>query len=784
MVAGFAVSLFVIHDYENSMHAELHDHFKDVKNNILQLEKKMHVSSVALTEQQSLVSSVNFISEYFDISNYQPLVFDGEKKNVAALLSQYSRLAQVDHVKVYDANGWLVSFTDNEKEHFEQGYVSFVDGKPIIFARLIDYGDSWKEPSDPYWKNATRMEDVPAETNSYFVEKLGKVAIETVEPLFRLLPDNKKKRIGTVILTKYFTKEFFSNLSEKIIFRNKLVVNGKVVLGEQGVLNELDDLSAAPYLMDADFENEKAFLTSLNHYVAAYAIPLRDNNRFYLVSSLSKEIVNRQIQDTLLIIFFVFLLLIVITLPLGILFSNKVISKPVELLIKYAEKLKKGEYDFDVVQSQDDFGVLAETLRSASGTISSREEELKVAHATLEERVRERTRDLEIANNLLGKEINEKVMIEKQLQNANNMLQLVMDSVPQYIFWKDKESKYLGCNSNFLKVAGLSNVEEIVGKDDYDMPWAESEADAYRDDDRKVMQTDIAMLHIHETQHTAEGSLIYVETNKIPLHDDEGNVIGVLGAFEDITTRKMIEQELIASKEQADKSNKAKSEFLSRMSHELRTPLNAILGFAQLLVFDKAHPLVDDQKDSVNEILTAGNHLLRLINEVLDLSRIESGIMEVNKDKVNIIQSIVECISLVSRTAKDRNITIYSHIDQNGEIFVTADTVRLKQVLLNLTGNAIKYNKENGEIDISLELENDDFIKVIIKDTGYGMSEDNLQRLFTPFDRLGQDSNEIEGTGIGLVITRDLVRMMGGEVGVESVQNQGATFWFSLPRYK
>jgi PAS domain S-box-containing protein len=402
----------------------------------------------------------------------------------------------------------------------------------------------------------------------------------------------------------------------------------------------------------------------------------------------------------------------------------------------------------------------------------------------MEERVRERTRDHEVANSLLQHEVAERSKVESRLRESTGMLKLVMDNVPQFIFWKDTDLKYLGCNSHFLKAAGFDSAEEIIGKTDYDLPWSREEAEAYRRDDKHVIDTDEAKLYIEETQHRADGKVIHIETNKIPLHDEEGNVIGILGSYEDITDWKLAQQELINAKEQAEQASNAKSEFLSRMSHELRTPLNAILGFSQLLQMDSKQPLSEEQLDHVAEIHTAGNHLLQLINEILELSRIESGTVQIKQERVNIAQSIGECITMIESAAREKAISVTADTPLDNDIFVQADAMRLKQVFLNLASNGIKYNHQGGTLDIGYQVLENGFVKIHIKDSGIGVSEDNLARLFLPFDRLGQDKTGTEGTGIGLVITRDLVQMMGGELDVDSVEGQGSTFWFTLPLAK
>ena len=246
----------------------------------------------------------------------------------------------------------------------------------------------------------------------------------------------------------------------------------------------------------------------------------------------------------------------------------------------------------------------------------------------------------------------------------------------------------------------------------------------------------------------------------------------------------LIEQrttELIHSKEDAERANSAKSEFLSRMSHELRTPMNAILGFAQVLDMKDSDPLTQQQAQSVDEILQAGNHLLELINEVLDLSRIEAGKVTVDMSTIDIGDILQECLSLVEPLAKNRNISITKVACGCGGPLFFADRLKLKQVIVNVLSNAVKYNHENGSISIACGETDDDRVYIKITDTGVGISEDDLKKLFIPFERLEQNIS-VEGTGIGLVISTKLVELMGGEFSVESKQGSGSTFAVYLQR--
>lgn len=250
---------------------------------------------------------------------------------------------------------------------------------------------------------------------------------------------------------------------------------------------------------------------------------------------------------------------------------------------------------------------------------------------------------------------------------------------------------------------------------------------------------------------------------------DEG---GIFGVRTDIT-------DLKESQLEAEDASRAKSEFLSSMSHELRTPLNAILGFGQLLKFNPKETLSEAQSASIDHILAGGDHLLRLINDVLDLAKVESGKVELETEHVSASGIFQECAGLVQGLAADKQVDIVGR--EGPDVGVVADYGRLRQVVLNLMSNAVKYNKRGGSVSFGCEDLGDNRVCLSVTDTGNGISQEQLDRLFTPFDRLGMENSGIEGTGIGLTISKQLVEAMGGEVKCKSTVGSGTTFSVYLP---
>ena len=288
------------------------------------------------------------------------------------------------------------------------------------------------------------------------------------------------------------------------------------------------------------------------------------------------------------------------------------------------------------------------------------------------------------------------------------------------------------------------------------------------------------------TARARDGKETVVSYNATTFHDRERKLQGVFAAARDVTERKRFEQmqqennvELERAKAAAEKANLAKSDFLSSMSHELRSPLNAILGFAQLLISDTPPP-TPSQTASVDQILHAGWYLLELINEILDLAQIESGKLALSLEPTSLSEVMSECQAMIEPQGQKRGIGMaFPQFDL--PCFVDADRTRLKQVIINLLSNAIKYNRSNGSVVVDVDCPREaDRVRISVRDTGAGLRPEMIKQLFQSFNRLGRETTSEEGTGIGLVMSKRLVEMMGGSIGVDSTVGQGTVFWFDL----
>lgn len=390
---------------------------------------------------------------------------------------------------------------------------------------------------------------------------------------------------------------------------------------------------------------------------------------------------------------------------------------------------------------------------------------------------------------------------QKAIESVHRERNLILNSAGEGIYGLDNEGMTTFVNPASCKMLGYTK-DELMGKGQHALihhsypdgkSYSKKECHIYAAfKDGKVHQES------EEVFWRKDGSSFPVEYISQPIYDN-GIIKGAVVTFTDITERKVAEKELKSAyselenrisertlelntaKEEAEQHNQAKSEFLSRMSHELRTPMNAILGFTQLMEESTRDPLPKAHRNRTGQILKAGNHLLELINEVLDLASIESGKITVSLEPVCITGLAEEVLTVVRPMSEKLNITLINEITRNKNIYVLADKTRLRQVLLNLLSNGIKYNRQEGSVTLSAYIEQGSQLRINILDTGMGIPEEKFNQLFSPFNRLGAENSEIEGTGIGMTISKKLIELMNGSIGVESTLGTGSTFYISLP---
>ena len=394
------------------------------------------------------------------------------------------------------------------------------------------------------------------------------------------------------------------------------------------------------------------------------------------------------------------------------------------------------------------------------------ETELKQHQKILEEQVLIRT-----------KELKEK---EQEAQENAKRLDQIMDTAAEGIITSDISGTIESFNHASEDIFGFT-AKEIIGKNiDLLIPGSlKHKHSEYVDKYIETGQSEIVGVGREVQAQRKDGSVFPAS---IAISDMQFNHKRIFTAIiHDITPIKENESALIEAKEEAEKADLVKSEFLSSMSHDLRTPLNAVLGYGQLLEGNPSEPLTKDQSEYVEQILNGGKHLLNLINDILDLAKIEADKVELFIEELDLHSILDECIILIQPLAEEHNIQINDNYKNQDNKFIKADNTRIKQILLNILSNAIKYNKKNGSITIEHQIIDKNKLRINIKDTGLGIADDKQINMFTPFFRVNANNSSAEGTGIGLTISKKLIEIMNGSINFVSKIGKGSTFWIEIP---
>ncbi|MDE2439756.1 MAG: response regulator, partial [Betaproteobacteria bacterium] len=459
------------------------------------------------------------------------------------------------------------------------------------------------------------------------------------------------------------------------------------------------------------------------------------------------------------------LLFILLSSAAIVLIAQRLITRRVNLSLKVLKKVEDGAFDTQIpISSEDELGEMQHGINSMTAK--------------------------------LGKLLIEHQCNAAELKKQKELLQSVIEHAPIRVFWKDKESRFLGCNRLFALDAGLDSPDALIGKSDFDFSWR-AQAEIYRADDLNVMATGIPKIDFEEPQTTPDGKTIWLSTSKVPLQDGNNQIIGILGIYSDITERKNAAQELTShrlhleqlveertqelslAKDAAESANMAKSAFLANMSHEIRTPLNAITGLAHLI---RREGLSAKQQEQLSKLEGAGVHLLNIINAILELSKIEAGKFTIEEAPIRVESILGNVLSLLHDKAQAKHLKLECKIESLPSKLL-GDATRLQQALLNYAANAVKFT-DTGSVTLHAYPVDDDatssVVRFEVRDTGIGIAPDVLCKLFSAFEQADNSiTRKYGGTGLGLAITKKLAEIMGGDSGVESTLGQGSTFWFT-----
>ncbi|MFO0877351.1 MAG: PAS domain S-box protein [Gemmataceae bacterium] len=384
----------------------------------------------------------------------------------------------------------------------------------------------------------------------------------------------------------------------------------------------------------------------------------------------------------------------------------------------------------------------------------------------------------------IGRDVTDQHEAEKALAHQRNLLMTLINHLPDHIFVKDTESRFLIANTATVQSLGATFLEEILGKTDFDF-LPEERVRQFHQDERRVLEQGIPLLNHEELLIDAHGKVSWLLTTKVPLLNEEGAIVGLVGISHDITGRRTMEAELRRAVEVAELASKAKSEFLARMSHEIRTPMGAVIGMTELALETN---LTAEQRECLQMVLNSAEGLLTVINDILDFSRIEAGKLQLEPAPFRLRDSLADAVRSLGLQAQQKGLELACHVASEVPDLVNGDLGRLRQVIVNLVGNAIKFT-EKGEVVVRVGLQlgvpdpassDEVMLHFEVRDTGIGIPIEKQQAIFEPFEQVdGSFQRKYQGTGLGLAISAQLVHLMGGSLMVESQPGLGSRFHFT-----
>jgi len=406
---------------------------------------------------------------------------------------------------------------------------------------------------------------------------------------------------------------------------------------------------------------------------------------------------------------------------------------------------------------------------------------LEVEEDVLEFKLTRSLKDKNILNSLLSRTSQDLKKVLKKLETKADELNILLDTIPALVYFKDSELRYQVTNKAFLDFSGV-NRDQVIGKTLGEVFYHYLPVGKYHELEEEVIRDGRFFYNIEE-QIERKNKKIWVHTNIAPVRNGEGKIIGLIGVSWDITSQKKYEQELKNAKEIAEEGERIKDRFLTNMSHEIRTPLNGVMGMAEIL---ENTNLDDKQYEYLSILMKSGKHLIRLIDDIFEFSALESGAVTLQTNKISLSSFIRKLGKEILPLAKFKGLKLKIEIDPGIPRILIGDEKYIKDVFENLTSNALKFTK-SGMVRVKVfpvkVKKSEDFrLRVEVIDTGIGIPPDKLGRLFDSFSQLDfSTTKEFQGTGLGLAITKRLVEMMEGEIGVESVFGKGSTFWVELP---
>ena len=684
----------------------------------------------SLATRENIINSMNFISKYQNKSKYDAIAFDGERKRLALQLAETT--TDYTEIILYDRDQDIsaLKYCDPDDTN-HVAITSYLNGKPVLLSALegtINFKKS------ALWDGLHVYNKAPNIMDLSLSERDGTIHADVLSSIVRGVITGNHEIVGMVQIGDNISKYVAVTISPLIglpanLYSKSQIENLLLSLDEKdnSLKNSLDELS----------ENKtNLWVETTTHYWNIHPLSLQDGFTAYISITVDKSSLNLQFSTLMDSVFLVMFIMILFLLSIGIWFIQRIITQPVQMLLDGVQQISDGKYDaLKLINSHDELGSLARSFETMAKEVQIREKKLA---------------------DILG-------------------------LAPEGIVAINETFKITLFNRGAERVFGY-NAKEVLG-----MPLNILLPKRFRDGHNKHIKLfDASEIAYSKMGRRGEILGLHKSGEEFPaaasiskLTVDTEKVYTVL--IQDITERKNAEAALVSAKLDAEMANESKSHFLASMSHELRTPLNAIIGMSDMIKGEYFGDLNEKYREYAGDIVHSGEHLLSLVNELLDISTIEAGKQELKKENLSVRTMVDDCFKIVKIRAEQNNVSLHQNIPDALPTLV-ADMQAVRKVLLNLLSNAVKFMPEGGKVDVSAS-EDSAYIIIAVKDDGPGIPKDKISGLMKPFARLEDNAHKaVEGWGLGLAISKSLMDMHGGTIRIESVEGKGTTVFVSFPK--
>ena len=767
LIIGFLFQFMLTELHKANAEEQINQAYSDlqkrISNRIVQINKlAAHFSS-----RQEVIASLSMINDYEDINNYQSIIFDIEKRNLAQQLGRVIQVNELERVFLHDDDTKLTSIANYDEGNVSLMYSTYKDGIQSFMQSSMKDNIFSPSPVSSITSLGVNTKYNKTKTVSRLIFNNGKIHIESVFPINQKV-NGEYKNIGWIHFIETIDDSFIIKVLQRFNLEYKLTLpDGKYI----GNLTDVK-INKKENLATLSFDNSKTKTLKVNagekYFSSNAIIPLNNNKRAIISIGLQTDSLVIALDLFVKIMLFAFILIAFILAPLGYVFLRSTITKPIAKLVASVKLLSKHDIGRSIYKgAQDELSFLAASVKNMAQAITERENALKDSEA--------RTR-------------------------------LLLNSTAEAIYGIDLDGKCTFANPSCISLLGYKSTEQIHGLDmHYLVHHSKADYSPQLKEQSEIQQTLENGNRAHNDNDVVwrlDGSYFPAEYWSFPVfHNNE--LTGAVVTFFDISERKESEAELLFHREhleeqveqrtleltqardQAREASKIKSEFLANMSHELRTPMNSIIGFTGRVIKKAQDKLDARQLKNLHTVERNAHHLLELINSLLDLSKIEAGKMEAHAETFDLSLLISEVVNL-SQSMLDNKPVVFKIDITNKDNILNTDSIKLKQILINLVSNAIKFTTE-GNITITTHLldttpTEEQQIEISVSDTGVGINEENLKYIFDAFRQVdGTMTRKVGGTGLGLAIVSSFTELLGGTVTVESEENKCTTFKVTIP---